>query len=105
METTMNDKRTEMLRMAAERGKYSPLYRHLQNLHDLEWLATFAQIEKVLGFELPDSAHIHRPWWANTGKKGGHSQSLAWNMAGWKTKDVDQAGQTVVFVRSADASA
>ena len=98
----MNQKRIELLRRAAERGKYSPLFAHLSSLTQDRWATSFGEIEKILGFELPDSAHIHRPWWANTGAKAGHSQALAWNMAGWKTAEVSQENQTVVFLKSDD---
>lgn len=92
-------KRRELLRQAAERGKYAPLYRHLTRLPGHEWRTTFAEIEKILGFKLPDSARIHRPWWANQGEQGGHSHALAWETAGWKTSQVKMADERLVFVR------
>lgn len=88
-----------MLRQTAERGKYAPLYRYLTRLAGHEWRTTFAEIEKILGFQLPDSARIHRPWWANQGEQGGHSHALAWEMAGWKTSQVKMADERLVFVR------
>jgi hypothetical protein len=93
-------KRRELLRQAAQRGKYSGLYRHLVERTGNEWQVTFSEIEKLLQFKLPDSARIHRPWWANQGERGGHSHALAWEMAGWKTANVDMAGESVVFVRT-----
>lgn len=65
-----------LARQVAARGKYAPLYRHLCALDALQWSVTFADIESVLGFTLPDSARIHRPWWANQ-LSGGHSHALA----------------------------
>ena len=97
----MATNRRDLLRQAAQRGKYAPLYRHLMDLRGKEWPTTFSQIEDVLGFKLPDSARIHRPWWANQGERGGHSHALAWEMAGWRTSRVDMAGETVVFVPDA----
>jgi hypothetical protein len=91
--------RRDLLRRTAERGKYAPLYRHLLKVPNTEWQTTFAAIEQVLGFKLPDSARIHRPWWANQGERGGHSHALAWEMAGWKTSRVDMASERLVFVR------
>jgi hypothetical protein len=96
----MLSKRLELLRQAAQRGKYAPLYRHLMKLEGGEWRATFGEIEKVLGFKLPDSARIHRPWWANQGERGGHSHALSWETAGWRTSQVDMASETIVFVRN-----
>jgi hypothetical protein len=93
-------KRRELLQQAAQRGKYSGLYRHLVERTGNEWPVNFSEIEKLLQFKLPDSARIHRPWWANQGERGGHSHALAWEMAGWKTANVDMAGESVVFVRT-----
>jgi hypothetical protein len=95
----MSSARLELLRQTARRGKYAPLYRHLSRLSGEEWRTTFTEIEKVLGFKLPDSARIHRPWWANQGEQGGHSHALAWEMAGWKTSQVQMADEKLVFVR------
>lgn len=91
--------RRQLLREAAQRGKYAPLYKRLREIKGKEWHVKFSEIEKLLGFELPASARIHRPWWANQGEKGGHSHALAWEMAGWKTSQVDMIEERVVFVR------
>lgn len=95
----MASKRQELLRQAAKRGKYAPLYYYLTRLIGREWQATFDQVESVLGFKLPDSARIHRPWWANQGRHGGHSHALAWEMAGWKTSQVKMSDERLVFLR------
>jgi len=58
----MESDRAELLRKAAEGGKYRRLYHHLRDLPGDEWKATFSDIEKILGFELPNSARVHRPW-------------------------------------------
>jgi hypothetical protein len=96
----VSSKRRALLTEAAQRGKYAPLYRHLAALTEPEWRATFREIERVLGFRLPDSARIHRPWWANQGERGGHSHALAWEMAGWRTSQVDMGAERLVFVRA-----
>jgi hypothetical protein len=95
----MSDGRRELLERAAQRGKYAPLYNHLKKLRSKEWPATFKEIERILGFSLPDSARIHRPWWANQGEQGGHSHAFSWEMAGWKTSQVDMGGEKLTFVR------
>ena len=43
-------------------------------------------------FQLPLSARMHRPWWANQSRGNGHSHALAWTMAGWETAAVDMEG-------------
>jgi hypothetical protein len=96
----MASNRLELLRQTAQRGKYAPLYRHLVKQTGSEWRTTFGEIEKILGFKLPNSARTHRPWWANQGEQGGHSHALAWEMAGWRTSQVDMVDEKLVFVRS-----
>ena len=84
-------------RQMAARGRYQRLYSHLCSLPDREWRVSFADIEAVLGFELPESARMHRPWWSN--QIDGHSQAIAWMAAGWKTAEVDVRGETLLFRR------
>ena len=79
------------------RGKYRRLHAHLSVLPVREWRTTFSEIEGILGFELPRSARLHRPWWANQGGGNGHSQALAWSSAGWETAEVDMGAETLVF--------
>ncbi len=82
-------------RKMASRGKYRRLYNHLQSRPRREWQTTFQEIESILGFELPRSARLHRPWWSNQRNGNGHSQALAWNAAGWDTSDVNLNSQSL----------
>jgi hypothetical protein len=97
--------RLKLLRDAAKRGKYAPLHdfliqRFLLQPHQKEWKTSFQEMESILGFQLPKSARIHRPWWANNqGQGGGHSHALAWEMAGWRTAEVNLADESLVFRR------
>lgn len=91
-------------RAVAERGKYRRLYWHLRDLKALEWWTSFSEIESIVGFGLPDSARLHRPWWANQGRGGGHSHALAWMVPGWETASVDMEAGTLVFRRSGSAT-
>ena len=97
-------KREQLLQKAAARGKYAPLHRHLLALRTgPEWRASFSEIETILGFRLPDSARLHRPWWSNQKKGGGHSHALAWQLAGWRTRAVDLEAETLTFERTDNA--
>jgi hypothetical protein len=96
--------RLRLLRDAAKRGKYAPLHdflveRFLLQSTEKEWKTTFQEIEGILGFKLPNSARIHRPWWANQAQAGGHSHALAWEMAGWRTAEVNLGAETLMFRR------
>lgn len=81
----------------AMRGKYRNLYFHLLRQLGQEWRATFAEIELILGTELPASARLHRPWWSNQKGGNGHSQSLAWTVAGWETAEVNLETETLLL--------
>jgi hypothetical protein len=79
-------------------GKYEPLTHYLENRPDEIWDAGFADVEHVLGFPLPPSAHEYPAWWAN--QEPGHSQTRGWRDAGWETGRVDLASKRLRFVRS-----
>ena len=83
------------------------MYRYLLSAHppEQEWCTTFGEIEAILGFRLPDSARLHRPWWSNSKKGNGHSHALAWQAAGWRTRKVDLEAETLVFAYSAGTEA
>ena len=80
-------------------GKYEPLSRYLAGIDQDSWDASFGEIERILGFELPPSAHEHRAWWANN-RRGNHSQTEGWLVAGWETRVVDQPAQRIRFERT-----
>ncbi len=90
--------REERLRRTVERGKYALLHRHLCARGGQEWRVSFTDLEDLLGFTLPESARVHRPWWSNQ-RNGGHGHALAWQVAGWKTRAVDLEQETLVFER------
>jgi hypothetical protein len=77
-------------------SKYQPLQDFLENSRNRTEVLTFAELETILGFPLPDSASTHRPWWANG---GGHPQAKAWLDAGWKVESVS-LGFQVTFSKS-----
>ena len=91
--------RERRYRDMAMRGKYRRLYAHLCGLSSREWLASFTEVEAILGFQLPLSARMHRPWWANQSRGNGHSHALAWTTAGWETAQVDMEAETLLFRR------
>lgn len=75
-------------------SKYTKLTEYLASLDTKRWTATFEQIERVLRFPLPQSAREHQAWWSNQMR----SQSLGWQLAGWKTTDLDLRNERVTFV-------
>jgi len=77
-------------------SKYAPLGTHLAGLKD-EWLASFADLEAILGFPLPDSALRYAAWWAN--HSSGSRHTSAWLDQGWRAEELDLDGERVVFRR------
>ena len=96
--------RERLVRDAAARGKYAALYRHLAAMDGSGWRASFSELEAILGFELPVSARLYRPWWSNQKRGAGHSHALSWQAAGWRTRSVDLEAETLVFERAAAAA-
>ena len=78
-------------------SRYAPLRQHLAGLKDDEWRVSFADLERVLGFSLPDSARHYTAWWAN--HNSGSRHSSAWLDQGWRTEELDLDGERLVFRR------
>lgn len=77
-------------------GKYAPLKNYLSE-HGREFVPmTFAEIEKVLGFKLPESKK-YPAWWSNNPTN--NVMTNEWLEAGYKTEQVDTEGRKVVFKR------
>lgn len=77
--------------------KYQPLRAYLDGQQAGRVRLGFDEIERLLGFKLPRSARDYRPWWSNN--TGGNVAIRAWRDAGWRTAEVDMAGEQVTFVR------
>lgn len=78
-------------------SKYERLRRYLQSISSDIWRASFADVEAILGFSLPDSARKYAAWWAN--QTPPLSQTSSWVDAGWQTEDVDLGSLRVAFRR------
>jgi hypothetical protein len=80
-------------------SKFQGLTEFLTDVDEERVTLTFEEINNLVGGELPDSAFKHRPWWANR-TEGRGSQNLAWQSAGWETRDVDMDLDEVTFHRA-----
>lgn len=78
-------------------SRYQPLADFLASQKSNEWVATFADVEQRLGFQLPKSAYKYPAWWAN--QSGGHSQARGWRSVGWRTAALDLERRRVRFER------
>ncbi len=82
-------------------GKYMPLESYFSGLpkSTREVTLKFDQIEKILAFKLPASAHEDRRWWDHA-TEGNHVNKRAWTNAGWKIDNLDVKANWVKFVRA-----
>jgi hypothetical protein len=79
--------------------QYLPLSSYLTHFEGAQWRASFADIEHLLGFDLPAQARLDRGWWANDWTDGELSPANAWLGAGFETTDVDTDGHRLTFRR------
>lgn len=80
-------------------SKYAPLTAALNRQKNTQWQVSFSDIESIIGARLPDSAYRYRAWWSNNPTNS--VMTKAWLKAGWVSSDVDMAGRTLTFRKSA----
>jgi hypothetical protein len=85
-------------RMSGGPSRYDPLRKYLAERTEPVIRLSFAEIERIIGGQLPASARRHRPWWANE-RSGSHVHASAWMGAGRRTANVDLNAGSVDFVR------
>jgi len=78
-------------------SKYTPLAEHLARQSREFIPMTFHEIEKIIDERLPKSARSYRAWWSNNPSNS--VMTAAWLKAGYKSQDVDLAGERLVFHR------
>ena len=77
-------------------SKYDPLTSFLVTKAGREIRLSFAELEQIIGQKLPDKSKMHRPWWSNN--PNNNVMTKAWLAAGYKTAQVDIAGEMLTFV-------
>jgi hypothetical protein len=78
-------------------GKYLLLYNYLENRYANTVVLTFAEIEDLLGFTLPDQARQHREWWTDR-QTVARDYSDSWILAS-RTAAPNLLARTVMFER------
>src|SRR5258708_6240452 len=78
-------------------GTYLLLYKYLENRYANTVVLTFAEIEDLLGFALPDQASLHQEWWTDAVAGPGYSDS--WILAS-RTAVPNLKARIVVFERA-----
>ena len=77
--------------------RYKPLAEYLYGSWEKKIVLTYSDIERILGFALPQTAHNYpQSYWANTET---HSYAFSWLAVGYKAK-VFYETRTVVFERN-----
>lgn len=82
-------------------SKYEPLTQFLSAQHAREVPMSFAEIERILGFRLPEKASGIRAWWSNNASN--NVMTKAWLAAGYVTERVDMGSRRLVFRKSASS--
>ncbi|MEI9996618.1 MAG: hypothetical protein WDM91_18620 [Rhizomicrobium sp.] len=75
-------------------GKYDRLGTWLREQGTRHIPMTFAQVERIVGFALPESQN-HQSWWSNS--TSNNVMTKVWLDAGYRTEQVDVAGKKLVF--------
>lgn len=77
---------------------YDPLRDRLLSLGVTALRMKFADIEEIIGRELPPSARKYPAWWGNN-DQGGKRHSVAWLHAGWRAENLALEMEEVSFIR------
>lgn len=78
-------------------AKYRGLAEYLLSSNETRVTLSYPQIEKILGFTLPDTArNFKQSFWANTKT---HSYASSWMSVGYKTR-VDVESDNVTFIKT-----
>lgn len=81
-------------------AEYLSLHKYLDDRYANTVVLTFAEIEDLLGFTLPDLARLQQGWWANADADSPPSaQSRTWTQAS-RTAKPNLLARTVVFERA-----
>lgn len=66
-------------------NKFENLTKYLKDKNEDNIKLSFSNLEKIIGFPLPDSAYKHRAYFANVLN---HSISKAWMEAGYRSTNM-----------------
>jgi hypothetical protein len=81
-------------------AEYQSLHKYLAERYADVVVLTFAQMEDLLGFTLPQAARAQPEWWADGDAGGPRSpQARAWTLAN-RTAKPNLVARTVMFERT-----
>ncbi len=79
-------------------NNYAPLKEFFNNCPENRIELTFNNIEKIIPYKLPVSAHKYSAWWSGNG----HPHCDSWISAGFKVK-ADRTNKTATFYRDSSS--
>jgi hypothetical protein len=86
--------------MSVTSGTYVPLHKYLEHRYADTIVLTFAQVEDLLGFTLPEMARVDREWWTCANADPAQpAASASWTRAG-RTAAPNLSAAIVVFDRT-----
>jgi hypothetical protein len=65
-------------------AKYDSLITYLKGREDHVFRLSFAEVERILGDSLPESARKYAAWWSNSPVDPTHSWAREWVASGWR---------------------
>lgn len=81
-------------------GKYDPLAQYLRAQSAPYVVLSFAEIESLIGAQLPRSARERREWWWNDlARQSSHVQSRSWVHSGYLASVTSFEEQRIIFHR------
>jgi hypothetical protein len=86
-------------RRASVPAEYRPLYKYLDGRYAEALVLTFAEVEALVGFALPERARVDPDWWTNADATIAVTpQSRSWIEAG-RTAKANLPAEIVLFER------
>ena len=101
LENSVNSAPSENPELPSGSKKYRFLSDYLYESNQSRVKLTYAEIEKILKFRLPDSAATHRAFWANTTS---HSIALSWLSVNYSVVEVSLDNKYIVFEKKREFS-
>jgi hypothetical protein len=81
-------------------GRSAPLHKYLDERFAESVVLTFAEIEDLIGFALPDAARVSHDWWTTPAPDAGRSRFADSWIQAKRTAQPNLRALTVAFDRS-----
>ena len=97
IENSADSQQKETVQLEKVSAKFRGLAEYLLESKQTKVTLSYPQIERILGFPLPDTAkNFKHSYWANTKT---HSYASSWMAVGYKAR-VDTESDTITFIKN-----